>query len=59
MGLLVDRLAILRPVRTKSPRKEKVGRTKPDKYSDGPRQTKMKNLVEVVAQRLRGFDEDY
>ena len=61
VGLLADRLAIPPLVRTKKPaKKKKIGRTKPDKYSDGPRQTKMKKpRGGGGAKRLGGFDEDY
>ena len=44
----------------KPAKKKKVGRTKPDKYSDGPRQTKMKKpRGGGGAKDWGGFDEDY
>ena len=38
---------------------EKVTRNKPDKYSDGPRQTKMKKPKAERAQNWADFDDDY
>ena len=44
----------------KPAKKKKIGRTKPDKYSDGPRQTKMKKpRGGGGAKDWGGFDEDY